>query len=85
MRESCEPPRPALQNPRGDLSADAVCEKPVRAGAAFATNQSASRRQAIGYGGGRGLPGPMPTDIIEWRWPDLALRLEAEGLTIAES
>lgn len=42
--------RVALQNPRGDLSADAPGEKPVRAGAAFATNQSASRRQAIGYG-----------------------------------
>lgn len=50
MRESCEPPRPALQNPHGDLSADALCEKPVRAGAAFATNQSASTRQAIWYG-----------------------------------
>lgn len=31
MRESCEPPRPALQNPHGDLSADALCEKPARA------------------------------------------------------
>jgi len=84
MRESCEPLRPALQIPRATSvpipRARSQCKRGPRL---RRTNPRAHGRQS-GTGGGRGVLRPMLTDIIEWRWPDLALRLQAEGLTSAE-